>query len=549
MSVIKYKVDANLNFSLALKKIEEQDYLFAINLLKEAISINPKPQYYIELAELYYKLGQFEESTATYISLCEKHLTMEVALAVLHSHQTSLGKPIDPNELTMPNSVYFKIQNKSIDNMHLKRIIKKYQKIVLDFNSNCEFIDVKERKIIKKLELAKTFAIEGKSKDALKILDSENWGTFDAKAIELKVLIKLSSGDYADVYEYAKNYLIKNTVNSNVAKGYLYSIYELNGKIINEEFENEYEKLMSDFAKINDKENIISHYELAQMVGYLKGAEKCISVLLEKFAYDAKCLLIVISHYASINQWKDVEKYLKIANKVHTGNPKVKYLNYLINSSSTNSYGTSVWLSVLDNLFLKQAIGCMINELNINSLSLVKENIDLLKSSLNFLDEDQLMELLSNKNIISSNLYEELLVWGIENPYLGLEIKTILISRYISTFNNKHKIFVIPSELGVICTQLAGKMINDGSGLKERIFNLVYPNILFTLHEVDSQTLMKAISIVAVNVADVDDNLLKAITHGLYHKLKNYEPQLELIAGTYKVDFEELKIYFDRINR
>ena len=53
MSVINFNQNSELNYSLALKKIQEQDYLFAIRLLKDAIRIDKFPKYYVELAEIY----------------------------------------------------------------------------------------------------------------------------------------------------------------------------------------------------------------------------------------------------------------------------------------------------------------------------------------------------------------------------------------------------------------------------------------------------------------------------------------------------------------
>ena len=154
MRIITFNENSEFNYGLALKKIEEQDFLFAIRLLKDAIKIDKNPKYYIELAELYYKLGQYEESTATYLELSNHILTMEIALGALHSHQASLDVSLNPDGLSISSGSFFKISRNHLENHHLNRILKEYQNIALnDFEP--KMIDVKENSALRKLANAK----------------------------------------------------------------------------------------------------------------------------------------------------------------------------------------------------------------------------------------------------------------------------------------------------------------------------------------------------------------------------------------------------------
>lgn len=545
MSVITFKSDANLDFSLALKKIEEQDYLFAIKLLKEAIRIDPKDDYYIELAELYYKLNQFEESVSTYIELSKKNFTMEVALAVLHSNQKALNKELDPNELTMPDNIYYKIQKNTISNNHFKRIIKEYQSIVLSEQNNDKIINLKKRRMIKDLEEARSLAIAGDRTDALVLLDEVEWGDYTLKALELKTLIYLSGGDYYSAYENAEYYLRKDKNNINVNRAYLYSIFAYCGKQINAEFTEAFDGVLKEYINVSNIDGLLSLYELAQMVCYNVGCDKLIYLLAEKYTYDVFALLTIISNYALNAEWDKVDKYLKIANAVCENNPRVNYLNYLRKFVFKTDVSQNAWLSVLDDQLIKPVVEFFVSEY-VRGVNCISDVNDLIRIAMYYLDEESLDDFLSNERIIANDNIVEHLVWGIESPYIGLENKIMLIRKYISKYYDKSRIFIIPTELGTMCTHLVGKL---GVDIKENnIYNAVYPNVLFTLHDVDTLILNKAVSIVKEYDSELNNRVVQALVHAIYHKLKNYEPQLELVAGTYKVDFNELKNNFERIN-
>lgn len=545
MSVISFKPNANLDYSLALKKIEEQDYLFAIKLLKDAIRIDPKEDYYIELAELYYKLNQFEESVSTYIELAKKNLTMEVALAVLHSHQKALNKELDPNELTMPDSIYYKVQNRTISNNHFKKIIKEYQSIALSEQKDDRMINVKKRRLIKDLEEARSLAIEGERTQALVVLDEVEWGDYTLKALELKTLIYLSGGDYYSAYENAENYLKEDKNNINVNRAYLYSIFAYCGKQINAEFIEAFEGVFKAYNNCGNIDGLLSLYELSQMVGYDEGCKKVTDLLSQKYTYDVFALLTVVSYYALEDEWENVDKYLKIANAVCENNPRVNYLNYLRRFVFKTNVSNKAWLSVLDEQLTKPVVEFFVSEY-IRGVDCNSDEKDLIKIAMYFLDAESLADFLLNEKIIANENIEELLVWGIENPYIGLENKITLITKYISNYYDKSRIFIIPTELGTMVTRLVGKLDYD---IKENdIYNAVYPNVLFTLHDVDTLTLSNAVSLVKEYNSELDKKVIYALVHAVYHKLKKYEPQLELVAGTYKVEYNELKNHFECLN-
>ena len=185
MSVIKFNQNPGLNYSLALNKIEEQDYLFAIKLLKDAIKLDNNVKFYVELAELYYKLGQYDESTATYIELFSKICTMEIALAALHSHQASLGVDLNPDNLSVSSGCFFKMTRRRVENNHLDRILKEYHKISAKINEP-KLVNLKERAILRNLTEAKELALKGDYAKALTILDNIKDCAYENKVLELQ---------------------------------------------------------------------------------------------------------------------------------------------------------------------------------------------------------------------------------------------------------------------------------------------------------------------------------------------------------------------------
>lgn len=545
MSVKKYNYNSELSYSLALKKIQEQDYLFAIKLLKEAIELDHKPAHYVELAELYYKLAQYDESTATYIALSRRIFTMEVAFGILHSHQRSLGHSFNPDELSIPSATYFSISMKSLESPLLGKIIKDYQAIALSIDEP-KLINVRENKIKRTLETSKELALKGDYSQAIILLDDVDDARYLDKVDELKTLIYLGAEDYEEVIRVGKKYLLENKPNISVMRAVLYSLFGIENKTISPEFRNTFNDYVDKLMAINDVDALMGLYELAQMIGYISGAGLLIKKLEKKYPYHVTVILTTIAYFANVGNHKMVSKLLSRANLIHPNNPLVNYYNCLRKEGQDNDLPADAWLSVLND----EICGQYVNVFVLTYLKKLMDNPifideDVLKTAIVYFDRLRLKDLLSVKEIVELANYKDLLIWGIESPYIGIENKVILIELYISKYPDNSRIFAIPTELGVHCSRLKGLKENSYDPAVIRLYNGVYPNLIFTLHEVDKGCLLNVLKRM-MPISDLnDEELLKATAHLLYHKQKNYELQIELVAGTYQVSVEDLKSYFE----
>lgn len=545
MGVKKFTDNSDLCYSLALKKIEEQDYLFAIKLLREAIEIDHKAPHYIELAELYYKLGQYDESTATYIALSRKVFTMEVAFGILHSHQKALGNPFNPDELSIPSTTYFHISMKSVNNPLLNKIIKDYQSIALTIDEP-KLINVKENKIKRNLESVKDLALKGDYSQAIILLDSIDDKRYLDKVYELKTLIYLGAEDYEEVLKVGREYLTQYKPNISVMRAVLYSLFGLENNTISPEFRNTFNDYVDILMSNDNVDALMGLYELAQMVGYISGAGVLIKKLEKKYPYHIVVLLSSIAHYALSNNLKMADKLLARANLIHPTNPLVSYYNCLRKESKTNELPSDAWLSVLNDEICGQYVNVFVLTYLKNLMSdssLMDE--DVLKTAIVYFDRNRLKDLLLVKEIKELACYKEVLIWGIENPYLGIENKVLLIELYIASYPDTSKIFAIPTELGVHCSRLKGFKDDSAELNVAKVYNGTFANLIFTVHDVDRSLLHKVIKEMFPLDKEYDIELIKATAHLLYHKIKNYELQLELVAGTYQVDVEELKNCFE----
>ncbi len=363
--------------------------------------------------------------------------------------------------------------------------------------------------------------------------------------MELKTLIYLSGGDYCSAFESAEYYLKEDKNNINVNKAYLYSVFICYGKQINTDFTVVFEGFFKEYNNSGNIDGLLSLYELSQMIGYHGGCDKVVNLLAQKYAYDVFAVLTVISYYALKDEWDKVDKYLNIADAVFKNNPRVNYLNYLRKFDFKTNVFHNVWLSVLDDQLIKPIVEYFVSEC-IHEVEFNGDVYDLIRLSMCYLDAEPLDDFLSNHRIITNENMEELLVWGIESPHIGLENKIKLITKYISEHCDRGRIFIIPTELGTMCARLVGKQGVDT--IENDVYNAVYPNLLFTLHDVDTLILSKAVSMVKEYNFELNKKVVNALVHAIYHKLKNYEPQLELVAGSYKVEFSELKSHFESLN-
>lgn len=546
MSVIKFSVDPDVNYSLALKKIEEQDYLFAIELLKEAINTDFNYDYYIELAELYYKLGQYEESAFTYVELLDRFISMEVAFGLLHSVQKGQGKVFDPNEITIPSSTYFKMTRNKVENSHIDRIIREFHETFSKTQNEGSFIYLEEEKIKNLIELGRDYAIQGKYEKALSILDSIESDKFKLKILEIKVIICLGAGYYEKTLDFGWEYYKLDPTNVIVLRALLYAQFEIDGRVITPKFENEFDSFISLISNNDDDlDGLLAIYDLSEMVGYKTGTSKLIDKTLKNYCYDVSVLLTAIAYFAKQKDINSVEKYLKLANLVHEGNPSVNYYNCIFQLSRSLDLQNDAWDSIVDyQLASRYANVFVINYLKDLKSGTLYFDRDVMRVAMAFLTKDKLKEFIFIKEIIGIEEYKNLLIWGIESPYIGIENKIVLIQAYINKFPNTDKVFIIPSELGVTCSRLCGIIDKDCNLLEKNLFNEVYPNLLFTLHEVDRGTLIKSVKKVVSLNKKCESQIMKATVHLIYHKFKKYESQMELVAGTYQVALNELKIYY-----
>ena len=309
MSVIKFNQNPGLNYSLALNKIEEQDYLFAIKLLKDAIKLDNNVKFYVELAELYYKLGQYDESTATYIELFSKICTMEIALAALHSHQASLGVDLNPDNLSVSSGCFFKMTRRRVENNHLDRILKEYHKISAKIDEP-KLVNLKERAILRNLTEAKELALKCDYAKALTILDNIKDCAYENKVLELKTITFFGAGDYVKAIEYGclYNELVKG--NPIIARSVLYSMYVLGGNKHTPEFRNKFNDFEKDILVTGKPEDAIGLLELAEMVEYNAGANKLMKKMLQQYSFYLSINMVAISFYGARREYKEMEKIL-----------------------------------------------------------------------------------------------------------------------------------------------------------------------------------------------------------------------------------------------
>ena len=540
MRIITFNENSEFNYGLALKKIEEQDFLFAIRLLKDAIKIDKNPKYYIELAELYYKLGQYEESTATYLELSNHILTMEIALGVLHSHQASLDVSLNPDGLSISSGSFFKISRNHLENHHLNRILKEYQSIALnDFEP--KMIDVKENSALRKLSNAKELALSGDYIKAMNILDSINDDRFQNKILELRIIIHFGMGEYENVLRECYRYNEKIKGNPTVARSLLYALYVLDGKHISPKFRNTFNDFEEDLLGTNNPQKIIALYELAEMVGYTSGAKKLMKKMVKRFPYDLSTAVYAIAYYGANENQKELDKLLSRLNETHTNSPSVAFYNCMRRAIEDSIVSYDAWYGLVDGQIVANYVQLFVYEyIKLLVSDAVCYDEDLLKSAITYLGVDELKDFLTIKQLENLPQYKEILIWGIENPYLGLENKVLLVNLYVSKYPNSDRTFIIPTELGISCLRLSGRKADMFECSPNSVYNTVYSNIIFTEHDFDSRVLWNTVNKVCL-LGDYNKNLLCACAHCLYYKHKKYEPLEELVASTYHVSVIDLK--------
>lgn len=545
MSVIKFIEDPKENYSLALKKMEEQDFLFALRLLKGAIRKEKNSDYFVELAELYYKLKQYDESTATYIEMAKYIPSIEVALGALHSHQESLGMEMDPDSLSISSRCFFNLSRKSVQNKKLNVILKEYQKVVAKFDEP-KLIDLKRNKILRKLQDAKKLALKGDYSKSMILLDSIEESEYASKVLELKIIVYFGAEDYDMVVKTARKYNATIKGNPVVARSFLYSLYFLNGKRINDEFEKEFAICKNEIMEKGEPDSIIALYELAQMIGYGRGSEDLVCIMEKLYPCDLTVLLTIIAHYGALEMLDEVDRVLKRTNEIFPNCPSVSYYNCLRKQSKIGQILPNSWYSLSEETIAFEYTRYFVLEY-LKSLSKgdSRFDFDIFKSAITFLDVKSLRKLLTVKEVMALEEYKEVLVWGIENPYLGISNKILLIYLYLSTTHKSEKIFFIPMETGIVCTKLKGYKVNVDEPSEANVFNLVYANALFTEHDVDAGTILVAVKKIFSLQNGEDKELLAAASLYYYLRLKKYEPQLRLVADTFNVSLDQLKEFIE----
>ena len=545
MSIIKFLENPELNYSLALRKIEEQDYLFAIRLLKDAIKTSPQVKYYIELAELYYKLSQYDESAATYVKAFHSYSSMEIALGLLHSHQASLGVELTPDSLIVSSGCFFKMSRNHVSNPKLDAILKKYQKIALK-TEEPRLIDVKKKRILNKLKKAKSLALRGDYSQAMITLDGVEEKEYNSMVLELKTIIYFGAEDFEKVLEvgYKYNKIIKG--NPTIARSVLYAIYALDGKTISSRFKESFASFKNEIIEHGKSEGIIGLYELAQMVGYVEGAESLITIMEKAYPYDLATNLTIVAYYGIKGDKKETDRALKRANELFEESPGIAYYNALQSAQENPFLPKESWYGLVDDVLTEQ-YAKLITLKYLKNLNEKEGFFDanVFKVAITFFDKKGLREFLSIKEIKELPEYDKMLVWGIENPYLGIENKTLLVELYVSKNPNTNRIFTIPTELGVSCTRVVGYKTDANEISLSSVYNEAYSNLLFTEHELDTAALFKATQKLFPLKENLDKSLLSATAHILYYKEQKYEPQTELVASAYEVSYEELKRVLD----
>ncbi len=547
MSIIKFKENGKVNYGLALKKIKEQDYLFAIRLLRDAIKAEPKDDYYIELAELYYFLKQYKESCAVYVELSHRRFTMELGFALLRANQRAHGLPMDAEQLRVQTAAYFKMSSKSINNSKLNKIIEQFQKQYLNEQNrekSPKLIDVKEKRNLALIDRAKECVARGDYVNAMIFLDEVDKEYGDL-VLEVKTILYFSAGDYEECVKSGLAYNEKHKGNSAIARSVLFATYKLKNNRVDEEYRKLYTELALDLFKTNEPINVIGLYHASLIMGDTEGASFIGERLTEYYPYDSYALITAISYYALIEDEETIDRLLKRANLIHSNNPSVKFINAL--RKDKRGFDVKYWIEGIDDTMRDNYTELLLNELL--EMEPFSYDEDILKAAISHLSSADVKLILKNQKLRGDEHFLDLLIWGIESPYVGVDTKVALLEEYLPLIENENRVFVIPTEIGVHCATFKKLSVKDDA-LKEELLTSTYANVYFTRDETDSKLILKILNGVLPLREGLDDiRVVKALLYCLYAYKKEDKPKIELVAKMYNVSLEELRRYIEQYKK
>ncbi len=547
MSIIKFKENGKVNYGLALKKIKEQDYLFAIRLLKDAIKAEANPKYYIELAELYYILKQYKECAAVYVELSHCQLTMDISFALLRANQMAYGLPLDAEQLRVQTAAYFKMSSKSTNNPKLNNIIELYQKQYLKEQNQEEsprLINVKEKRNLDLLDQAKECIAKGDYVHAMIFLDLVDAEYADF-VLEIKTVLYCSAGDYEECVKHGLKYNKKHKGNPAVVRTVLYAMFKLKKGKDDAEYRKLYEELALDLLKTGDSNNAIGLYHSSLIMGYSEGAAFIGERLMEYYPYDSNAIITAVSYYALMEEDVMIDKILQRANLIHTNNPTVNFLNAL--RKDKRGFNVKYWAQGLDATMRDNYTEILLNECLERDPFVLDE--DILKAAIGHLSSVDVKSILKNQKLRKDARFLDLLIWGIESPYVGIDTKVALLETYLPLIKNENRVFVIPTEIGVHCALFKNLSVKDDA-LKEELLTSTYANVYFTRDETDSKLILKIIDEVLPLRDGFDDiGVVNALLYCLYVYKKEDKPKVELVAKMYNVSLNELQRYIDQYKK
>ncbi|MBO7156182.1 MAG: hypothetical protein J6V83_02125 [Clostridia bacterium] len=553
MSVIPFKSDAKLSYSLALDKINNKDYGFAIRLLNEAINIEGKPEYYIELAELYFTLGEYNECACTYSRLArDKGYRLDVVLGILRAHCALREISFCSDYLNVNHAATWRIYNKFYDNQKLK-------KICLECKENTDaliaphMVDVKDNAEKRILATAQEYYLKNEFGLALDALEKVAIsGKYYVTALELKTLLYLKAGDYDNALKTGKDLASISKGNSRATGAILISLYYMAGESISTDFRNAYIDCEQDVFTNNKAKEVLRFLELTKVLGYFAGLNRVVKRAIKSFPCNSEILFFGIEHYLMEGDADQAKKLIAKALILYPNHPKSATYNYLINDKNFIAQSDNdTWLNFTYNDSVREAFA----ELKANEYLAAKDfesvalNKDLLTYILFSCSPQTIENVFGNTQLQSKQEFKDFLIWALDNAYLSTEIKYILLE----TLHN-----VCAGAGAIIFNESIDDVLNvmyfipEKSLTKEdhkrNIISKVYARLVIDVNSntdnVNKARLLNEYKYLIERNIPCEQNYFCAVLHYRYltsqKEVKNNELLMESVSHLYNVSLTEL---------
>lgn len=432
MRVIPFKPDAKLNYSLALEKIQNKDYGFAIKLLKEAIQIDAKPEYYVELAELYFTLGEYFECMCVYNRMArDKGYKLDVVLGMLRAHCALRELPFCSDYLNINHAATWRIFNKFYDVQKLKDICVECKENT-DALKAPHMIDVKDNAIKRKIAMAEDYCFNANFSSALSLIeDIPSSSKYYVASLELKTSIYLDSGDLEQALEIAKELKSISKGNLQAICAILIILYNLGDTKFSVDFRNAYIECEQEIFESGNAKALVRFINLTQALGYTAGLNRVLKKAIKAFPYNSQIIFYVIENHIARDEYDRAKELIAKARELFPNHPLSSAYNYLINDERfIKKCDRCIW----DGFTFYQGVRTALSELraseffNENCDVNAPLNEDLLTYLLYDCDAETVEDVLSDKRLQQRPGFKEFLIRALDNQYLNYETRYVLLA-------------------------------------------------------------------------------------------------------------------------